>query len=89
MFIKYDLRTGDILHHRNGEVSIVIIELNTAITKDSWFDLNRFTSGLSYGAPDGREFDIMEVRRPTRKEHCQFDAIRYSMGDLMYKRKER
>lgn len=87
-FIKTDLRSGDVLLHRNGEVSIVISELEMSIFAESRYDLRHFKQDLTYVALDGRDFDIMEVRRPTRQEHCCFDAFKYNMGDLMYKREE-
>lgn len=87
-FTKADLKTGDVVLRRNGEIEIVNYELGTLICKEGGYNL------LSYFRNDlthihTREWDIIEVRRPKEKCDCCFDAMGVSRrGTLVYERKE-
>ena len=85
-FTKADL-TGDVVEFRNEDVGIVNGELNTIIARSTWYDLNNYKDDLTsvYGY---EQYDVMAVRRPKVKGDCQFDAIKYDWGTLVYERKE-
>ncbi len=86
-FTKADLKTGDVVKFRCGNVGIVIGVPNIIVTKTGWHDLSDTNSDLTsiYGCED---YDIVEVRRPKEKGDHQFDAIKNKWGTLVYERKE-
>ena len=83
-FTKADLKTGDVILRRDGRVEIVNRELDTYITKEGWNDLDTTKGDLT--DEDGKQFDIIAVRRPIKKSQCQFDAFKYKLGTLIYDR---
>lgn len=89
-FTKADLKTGDVVLRRNGEVEIVNYELGTLICKEGGYNLlSHFRDDLTHFSM--KEYDIVEVRRPKEKCDCCFDAIGpydYRRGTLVYERKE-
>ena len=89
-FTKADLKTGDVILRRNGDVEIVNRELETLICKDGGYNLLKcFRNDLTHSAM--KEYDIIEVRRPKEKCDCCFDAISscgHRRGTLVYERKE-
>lgn len=87
-FTKADLKTGDVVLRRNGEIEIVNYELGTLICKEGGYNLlSGFKNDLTHIAM--REWDIIEVRRPKEKYDCCFDAMGVSRrGILVYERKE-
>jgi hypothetical protein len=84
-FTKADLKTGDVVQRRNGKIGIVNCELGTIISKDGYSNLDNMRSNLT--APD-EQWDIVAVRRPQAKNHCQFSAFACEYGELVYERKE-
>lgn len=85
-FTKADLRNGDVVKKRNGEVEIVFVETGTLICKRYGFNrLSDFNDDLTYsGWSDSN--DIVAVRRPTETHHCRFDAFDHEVGELVYDR---
>ena len=85
-FTKEDLKTGDVVKRRNGDVDIVNLELGMLINVNSWNDLDSLKNDLT-DTTDER-YDIIAVRRPRAKSDCQFKAFRHNWGTLVYERKE-
>ena len=82
-FTKADLRTGDVILQRNGLVGIVNCDLEMIICRNGgWNDLDMVREDLTNESGD--IFDIVEVRRPTKKSECCFDAITHKWGTLVY-----
>lgn len=86
-FTKADLRTGDIIKQRNGEIGVVNRHLEMITCKNGgWLDLDRFHDDLTH--PFGENCDIVIVRRPKEKADCNFDAIKKEWGTLAYDREQ-
>lgn len=86
-FTKADLKTGDVVRRRCGDVEIVNGELKTLIRKTGgWNNLDAYNNDLTNSMDC--DYDIMEVRRPKKKSDCCFDAFAYEWGTLVYERKE-
>ena len=85
-FTKKDLKTGDVIMRRSGDVEIVNRELNTFITKTSWNNFDNIRDDLTSTLE--KAWDIVKVRRPIEKGDCQFCAIKEGFGKLVYERKE-
>lgn len=79
-FTKADLKTGDIIKTRCGEVGIVVLKYNVIAFSDGYQELNYYKDDLTYGLDKfASHNDIVAVRRPRFDEDC---------GDLVYKRPE-
>lgn len=87
-FTKADLRTGDVVKFRNGEIGIVNGELRTIIMRDKFAIIHHFTEDLMYDGMNSKGEDIVAVRRPESVYHCQFCAFEKEYGTLVYERKE-
>lgn len=87
-FTKEDLKTGDVVKFRNGEIGIVNGELRTIIMKDKFACIHHFTEDLMYDGMNSNGEDIVAVRRPESVYHCQFCAFEKEYGILVYERKE-
>ena len=85
-FTKADLKTGDVVLKRNGEVEIINRELGMLICKSGWNDLKDVREDLT-SILDSR-YDIIAVRRPKEKGDCNFEACEHKWGKLVYERKE-
>ena len=85
-FTKENLKTGDIIQRRNGNTEIVNLELGMFIRRSGWNNLDSIKSDLT--CTNGKEFDIVAVRRPKEKGDCQFNAFEYKWGTLVYERQE-
>lgn len=86
-FTKADLKTGDVILRRNGDVEIVNGELKMFICKNGWTDFDGIHDDLT-SSQGGNGWDIMSVRRPKTKSDCQFDAFESECGTLVYERDE-
>lgn len=89
-FTKSDLKTGDVVKFREGELGIVILELNTIACKNGgWISMDSICEDLISSFYPGK-YDIVAVRRPTENCACCFDAMRANAprGTLVYERKE-
>lgn len=77
-FTKADLRTGDIIKTRCGEVGIVVLKYNIIAFSNGHQELNYYKDDLTYGLDKfASHNDIVAVRRPCFDENC---------GDLVYER---
>lgn len=85
-FTKADLKTGDVIRRRNGQVEIVNLELGMFILTDGWNNLDNIRDDLT--SMVGEKFDIIAVRRPKHKCDCVFDAFDSKLGTLVYEREE-
>lgn len=87
-FTKADLKTGDVVLRRNGDIEIVNCELGMLICKNGgWNDLSDIKYDLT-NVTYGKWNDIVAVRRPIRKADCVFLAFKHKSGELVYERKE-
>lgn len=89
-FTKADLKTGDVVKFREGELGIVILEYNTIACKNGgWISMSSISQDLISSFYLGK-YDIVAVRRPTEGCACCFDAMRGNAprGTLVYERKE-
>lgn len=86
-FTKADLKTGDVVLRRNGDVEIVNRELQMFIRKNGWTDFNDIYTDLT-SLLGGKGWDIVSVRRPLCKSDCLFDAFDKSLGIIVYERQE-
>ena len=85
-FTKANLKTGDVIKRRNGWVEIVNLELGMLIKQTGWNNLDGVREDLTDTI--GKEYDIVEVRRPITKGDCQFLAFEHGWGTLVYERPE-
>lgn len=85
-FTKADLKTGDVIKYRSGDVEIVNRELEMLICKSGWNDLKDIQNDLTSAIHE--RYDIVAVRRPNDKEDCQFCAFDCEYGTLVYERIE-
>lgn len=89
-FTKSDLRNGDVILRRKGDVEIVCLETGTFIRQTSgWNNLSDINEDLTSklgcycSMPD---YDIIAVRRPTKPGDCRFSAFDEKAGELIYDR---
>lgn len=85
-FTKANLKTGDVVKLRDGDVGIVNLGLDMCILSRSWLDLKHYDVELKDDTD--LDLDIIAVRRPTMPHHCQFCAFDNNFGTLVYERKE-
>lgn len=85
-FTKADLKTGDVVLKRNGEVEIINRELGMLICKSGWNDLKDVREDLTSILND--RYDIIAVRRPEDKGDCNFEVFEHKWGKLVYERKK-
>ena len=85
-FTKEDLKTGDVILKRNGDVEIVIKELGVFLKQKEWNPLDYIEKDLTHSFLS--EGDIVAVRRPCYPSDCQFSAFKEERGTLVYERKE-
>lgn len=83
-FTKADLKTGDVILRKSGEVEIVIRELNVLVYKNGWSDLASVDEDLT--DKTGKSYNIVAVRRPIEEGDCQFCAFERNYGTLIYDR---
>jgi hypothetical protein len=89
-FTKSDLKTGDVVKFREGELGIVILELDVIACKNGgWISMNSINEDLISSFYLGK-YDVIAVRRPNESSACCFDAMRANAprGTLVYERKE-
>ena len=86
-FTKADLKTGDVVKLRCGELGIVITDFEViACQNGGWLDFKHIREDLT-DSFYGEKYDIMVVRRPKRNYECSFDAIHHDRGIIVYERK--
>ena len=87
-FTKADLRNGDIVKLRDGELGVIVLDVGVIVCQNGgWVSLDSITTDLNCGV--GKN-DIVAVRRPTAKFACSFDAFRENAprGKVVYDRNE-
>lgn len=86
-FTKEDLKTGDVVKLRCGELGIVITDFEViACQNGGWLDFKHIREDLT-DSFYGEKYDIMVVRRPKQNCDCAFDAIHHDRGIIVYERK--
>lgn len=86
-FTKDDLRTGDVILRRDGDVEIFIKELKCFICNDGEYNTPIYINDdMTSTFRKGR--DIMAVRRPKQDCDCVFSAFENKRGTLIYEREE-
>jgi hypothetical protein len=86
-FAKGNLKTGDVILRRNGEVEIVNRELKMFIRKEGWNSFDDECEDLTTRYPDNG-WDIIAVRRPIEPSDCRFRAFELKLGTLVYEREK-
>lgn len=87
-FTKADLKNGDVVMRRNGNVEIVCLETDTLIRQSGYNSLSSIDEDLTV-TKDSRashSWDIVAVRRPRGSKDCGFYAFRDNCGELIYDR---
>lgn len=85
-FSKKDLRTGDVIVRRNGNVDIVITETNSTINARGFCLLSSLIEDLTSAIES--EWDVVDIYRPTESCQCQFNELAYTKGNHIYHRKD-
>lgn len=85
-FTKSDLKNGDVIIRRNGNVEIVCVETQVLISTNGVYALNRFLEDLTDHID--KNFDIIDVYRPTDPSHCSFSEYLYKRGKHVFHRDE-
>lgn len=83
-FTKADLKTGDVILRRNGDVEIVIKEVNVLVRPKECNRLADINEDLTHSFITNG--DIIAVRRPKIPTDCQFSAFKEGRGTLIYDR---
>lgn len=84
-FRKSDLKNGDVIVRRNGDVEIVCVDTGTCITSNEGFNvLSGFNEDLTHYCL--KDYDIIDVYRPTYSGHCSFSERLYKQGDHVFHR---
>lgn len=87
VFTKSDLKNGDVIKKRNGNVEILVLPLGTLVTNDGNYNLlDDINDDLT--SANGDCYDIVGVRRPIEVKDCRFLAFEYDYGEVVYERKE-
>lgn len=84
-FTKKDLKNGDVVKFKDGEIGIVCVDTGAIIAKDGYWNLSYITENLEHTCGTN---PIVAVRRPREAVDCMFDAFDMSRGTLVYERKE-
>lgn len=84
VFTKSDLKNGDVVVLRNGDVQIAIVDLGLFITRSGFNRIKDWDESLKEVEYEECEWDIVQVFRPTEDWHCQFNSS--SHGTLVYDR---
>ena len=87
-FTKADLKSGDVIIRKNGDIQIVCLETDTLIDKTGYDTISDFDDDMTYkydkdGNNDGC---IIKVYRPQNPYQCSFDLDAFIDGELVYYR---
>ena len=85
-FTKADLKTGDVILHKSGDVEIVIKELGVRVRPIECNRLADINDDLTHSFLPSE--DIVAVRRPNSPMDCRFEAFKEKRGTLIYEREE-
>ena len=86
-FTRADLKTGDVIKRRDGDIEIFIREFDVFVRNDGQYNT---LGGINYDLTSihGTSRDIIAVRRPIRDRDCTFSAFEFERGTLVYEREE-
>ena len=92
-FTKSDLKDGDFVLRRNGDIEIALPSLGAFVSDRGYMDFDSVADDLSHfdgSSPvsEDEDWDIIEVRRPSKVHHCQFDCFQNGWGEVVYERSE-
>lgn len=88
-FTKKNLRNGDVVKCRNGQIAIAIPDTNVLIFKDGYLSLSSIRDDLTHTGFTGADFDIVAVRRPMSERECSFVWPKNEyFGPIVYERNE-
>lgn len=83
---KSQLKTGDVLVRRNGEIEIYIQEFSALIGANGRYRLaDGICDDLTYITPFSKQFDVVKVYRPSSAYNCDLKEG-YLEGNLIYDR---
>lgn len=86
VFSKKDLKNGDVVMRRNGNLEVLILPNRVFLGKDGgWNDYDEIEEDLTTKCSND-EWDIIAVRRPKKKHECRFDIFKYNQGKQVYDR---
>ena len=83
-FTKSDLKDGDIVLKRNGDVEIAIPSVGVFVRVAGFNSFNIFNDDLTSTLKD--KYDIVKVRRPNKPSDCVFDCFDFCKGEVVYNR---
>ena len=84
VFTKSDLKDGDIVLKRNGDVEIAIPSVGVFVRVAGFNSFNIFNDDLTSTLKD--KYDIVEVRRPNKPSDCVFECFDFCKGEVVYNR---
>ena len=92
-FTKSDLKDGDFVLRRNGDIEIALPSLGAFVSDRGYMDFDSVADDLSHfdglsPVSEDEDWDIIEVRRPSEVHHCQFDCFQNGWGEVVYERSE-
>lgn len=86
-FTKSDLKDGDFVLRRNGDIEIALPSLG-AFTNSKGFMPIEDTDEDFTDKYEDEDWDIVEVRRPNEVADCQFRIFKNNWGEVIYKRED-
>ena len=86
-FTKSDLKDGDFVLRRNGQVEIALPSFG-AFTNSKGFMPIEDTDEDFTDKYEDEDWDIVEVRRPNEVADCQFRIFKNNWGEVIYKRED-
>lgn len=81
-FTKSDLKDGDVILRRRGNVEIAIPSVGVFVSEGGYNLLGRMSEDLTHNHDEG--WDIVQVRRPAEPVHCQYNAFEKHYGELVF-----
>lgn len=84
-FTKQNLKNGDVCVLRNGNTAIVIPEVGIIRFKENWDYMDNYFDNLKNFY--FKTLDIVKVYRPKAVFHCSWNKKCFSLGDLVFDRK--
>ena len=87
-FTKADLKSGDVIIRKNGDIQIVCLEIDTLIDKTGYDTISDLDDDMTYKYDeDGNNNGcITKVYRPKNPYQCSFDLDAFIDGELVYDR---
>ena len=86
-FTKADLRGGDMVKRRDGQVCVVFAEVGAIAYQDGYDILEAYRDDLT-NKHGYKDLDIIAVHRPTKGVECRFDCFEHNYVNLVSEREE-